>query len=68
MKSGVREERERNIEWGRQGSGRESERNEREKNTEEELQERSHTCINLDKTGLIDYLGNILYLPDCNLK
>lgn len=44
--------RKRNTEWGRNGSRGEK----RERQREREVQERSHTCINLYKSSLIDYL------------
>lgn len=53
---------------GTRGEGQgERERSETGKQRER-VQERSHTCINLDKTGLTDYPGNVMYPPGCNLK
>lgn len=33
-----------------------------------EVWQRNHTCINVDKTGLIDYAGNVICLPGCNVN
>lgn len=52
---------------GKRGEGKE-EREVRQRKAEKFRKEASHTCIKLDKTGLIDYTGNVICLPGCVLK
>ena len=54
----------------REEEGREREVRQRgnQRQKEGEVQERNHTCINLDKTGLVDCTGNVICLPGCNVK
>lgn len=60
-------ETERNVEWGREGRRKEREMRQI-RDRKREVRQRNHTCINVDKTGLIDYAGNVICLPGCNIN
>lgn len=59
------------VEWEISSEEEREERNETEKKTEteeREIQERKHTCGNLDQTGLIGNTGNVICLPNCSVE
>lgn len=72
MRSGWESEREilSGEERGVEGRERQREREEwdGEKQRKRQVQERRHTCINLDKTGLTDYTGNVIYVTGSALN